>query len=289
LLPDSGYFVSRTQAGDHLLFDAGPHGFLNGGHAHSDALSVVLTVGGVPLLVDCGTGTYTMDAATRDRFRSTRMHNSLVLDGRDHATPSGPFHWATRGDARFLVARTGAEMDFAVGTHDAYAPARHMRAVLALHGTGWLIVDRILSERQTAAQASWHLHPAWQAAVRGKGSVELRHASGQRLALATTAPELSSAEEPEMCAYSPEYGRIERSTTLVARQTGAGSFTIATFIPATAAGSDALSIAQVGTSSFEVSTGHDVLHVGIEFAEPEAQLSDWPQPCITRRETSRIP
>src|SRR5207244_138464 len=141
LLPDSGYFVSRSADG-HLIFDAGPHGFLNGGHAHSDALSVVLTVAGEQLLVDCGTGTYTMDPAARDRFRSTRMHNTVVLDERDHATPSGPFHWETSADARFLVARAGETMDFAVGTHDAYGPGRHTRAVVAVHGAGWLIVDR---------------------------------------------------------------------------------------------------------------------------------------------------
>ncbi|HEX4568438.1 MAG TPA: heparinase II/III family protein, partial [Vicinamibacterales bacterium] len=39
LLADTGYFVSRSGP-HHLVFDAGPHGFMNGGHAHSDALSV---------------------------------------------------------------------------------------------------------------------------------------------------------------------------------------------------------------------------------------------------------
>ena len=120
LLRDSGYFVSRMAGGGHLVFDAGPHGFLNGGHAHADALAVVLTAGGEPVLVDPGTATYTMDAAARDRFRSSRMHNTLVLDGAEHARPDGPFHWQSRADARFLVARTGADFDFAVGTHDGH-------------------------------------------------------------------------------------------------------------------------------------------------------------------------
>ena len=44
---------------------------------------------------------------------------------------------------------------------------RHLRAVLALHGLGWLIVDRVV-DRHVAAEAEifWHLHPAWRAAVR---------------------------------------------------------------------------------------------------------------------------
>jgi heparinase II/III-like protein len=280
LLPDTGYFVSRNPDG-HLIFDAGPHGFLNGGHAHSDALSVVLTVTGEQLLVDCGTGTYTMDAAARDRFRSTRMHNTLVLDERDHATPSGPFHWGTRADARFLVARTGETMDFAVGTHDAYGPGRHTRAVVTVHGLGWLIVDRIVSDRHTAAQMWWHLHPAWQAAVRDGGTVELRHRGGRRLGLATTAQDIALAEDPDLCTYSAEYGRIELATTLVARQAGRGSFSIGTFIPASASGSLPLSIARDGTS-FVIHSGKDVLHIALEFPEGEVQPSDWPQPCITR-------
>ncbi len=59
-LPGSGYYVSRSGRGDHLIFDAGRHGFLNGGHAHADALSIVLTAGGRHLFVDNGTATYTM-------------------------------------------------------------------------------------------------------------------------------------------------------------------------------------------------------------------------------------
>ena len=93
MLASSGYFVSRTRHGDHLILDAGAHGFLNGGHSHSDALAVVLTVGGDPVLVDPGTAMYTMNPALRDGFRSTRMHNTVVIDGRDHAEPRGPFRW----------------------------------------------------------------------------------------------------------------------------------------------------------------------------------------------------
>ena len=40
------------------------HGFLNGGHAHADALSLVMSIEGRPFLVDPGTSTYTMDRRT---------------------------------------------------------------------------------------------------------------------------------------------------------------------------------------------------------------------------------
>jgi heparinase II/III-like protein len=299
VLPESGYMVSRAADGGHLVFDAGPHGFLNGGHAHSDALAVVLTVAGEPLLVDAGTATYTMDADARDRFRSTRMHNTVVLDGQDHATPGGPFRWRTRADARFLVARTGGDADFAVGTHDAYGVRRHLRAVLALHGLGWLIVDRVVTHQPTDAQIFWHLHPDWRAAVRD-GTVDLRHVSGRRLAIASTAQDISLVRDPALCAYAPEYGRLEQAATLVARHAASTPFVVGTFVPATAAGSDPVAIAKLieatswpdrwTNARFAIRTGDEELHVTIAFpAGAEAQpRDDWPQPCITRLEASRI-
>src|SRR5574339_884279 len=77
---DAGYCVSRSHD-DVLILDAGPHGYLNGGHAHADALSIVATAGEAPLIVDPGTATYTMDPVTRDRFRSTAMHNTVEVNG----------------------------------------------------------------------------------------------------------------------------------------------------------------------------------------------------------------
>ena len=39
-LPDTGYYVSRSRAGDHLVVDAGPHGFANGVHANASISQV---------------------------------------------------------------------------------------------------------------------------------------------------------------------------------------------------------------------------------------------------------
>ena len=209
LLPESGYFVSRMAGGGHLVFDAGPHGFLNAGHAHSDALAVVLTAGGEPVLIDPGTATYTMAPNTRDRFRSSRMHNTLVLNGQEHAIPAGPFHWRTRVESRFLVARTGREIDFAIGTHDGYGPMRHMRAVLALHGIGWLIVDRVITDRDTSAEIFWHLDPAWDAAVRNStacpGEIEGQHCSRSPDTAAGLAPRrpISRSSDLALSLYAP--------------------------------------------------------------------------------------
>ena len=227
-----GYYVSRTPTGDHLLFDAGPHGFLNGGHAHADALSVVLTVQGRPLLIDPGTATYTMDRAVRDQFRATAMHNTLMLDRRPQCEPSGPFQWQSQASARARGWWSGRGCDYVVADHAAYRPHRHTRAVLAVHGVGWWILDRVTGEGEHELMLHWHLHPSWQPRVRN-GSVDLRHDSGAMLSLASTANIRTIAPgENELAVWSPAYGRVEPAPVLIARCSGLLPQTIATFVSA---------------------------------------------------------
>lgn len=237
--PASGYYVSRRAGGDHLVFDAGPHGYLNGGHAHADALSIVLTVAGRPLLIDPGTGTYTLDSDVRDRFRDSAMHNTLVLGGRTQSQPAGPFHWRSRASARAACwcsapARSGG-CDYVEGTHDGYLPVVHVRAVLAVHGIGWWIVDHLLGDGNHEAAVYWHLHPSWQA-VMHEDCVALRHQDGGELALASSAAlEILGPGEHPLAAWSPSYGRVEPAPVVRARSRIRLPETVTTFIPAATA------------------------------------------------------
>ena len=152
-LGDSGYTVCRTGRGDHLVLDTGPHGYLNGGHAHADALSMTLTVAGRPLLVDPGTACYTIDPSRRDRFRSTRLHNTLVLDGREQSEPAGPFHWASAAAGSRLAWCTSPGFDYVEGTHDGYAPLVHRRAVFSRPGC-WIVADRVLGDGDASGRGA---------------------------------------------------------------------------------------------------------------------------------------
>ncbi|MES2764667.1 MAG: alginate lyase family protein [Bacteroidota bacterium] len=61
-----------------------------GGHAHNDQLSFELNVGGVDIFVDPGTYMYSGLPARRNEFRSTAMHNTLVLKGHEqNELPTG--------------------------------------------------------------------------------------------------------------------------------------------------------------------------------------------------------
>jgi uncharacterized heparinase superfamily protein len=214
-LEETGYYVSRTPASDHLVIDGGPHGYMNAGHAHADALSLTFSVRGLPLLIDTGTGCYTTDAPLRDRFRSTALHNTITLDGRSSSVASGPFHWSQVADSRVRRWRTGPGFDYFDGLHEGYGTVAHRRCVLALHGDLLIVVDNVSGSGTHAAAAHWHVDPGWSAQRRGR-QVSLSHRGHS---VTFTAPggaiELFTADrEAGLGWHAPAYGRIEAATTV---------------------------------------------------------------------------
>jgi hypothetical protein len=285
-LQDSGYFVSRM--GDaHLVFDAGAHGFLNGGHAHADALQVTLSVGGHPVLVDPGTKTYTMDPVARDRFRSARMHNTPIVDGREPARMCGPFHWESVADARFTAIQTGERFDFAQGTHDAYAPLRVVRSVAALDGFGWVIVDQVLGTAEHEIETWWHIHPDLAGQLDGGGHRCIRLDGGATsVRLAWSGGESLILTDHPLAAYAPEYGCARPAPTIRRCRRAAAPFALATFI-ASAAEDLWIDEADVETRppegfdgrAFYVSIGADRLTLLVA-ARFDGQAEPWPAGAV---------
>jgi hypothetical protein len=229
ILKATGYYVSRTSRGDHLIFDAGPHGHMDGGHAHADALSVTLSVAGVPFLIDPGTATYTMQREIRDRFRSTAMHNTVTVNGRAQSLPRGPFHWSSVATARAVVGATGNGCDYFEGAHDGYHPVVHTRAVLAVHDVGWFFVDCIAGADVLVAEAYWHLHPAWKIVSEAPGAVALRSGESTITLLSSEKLQVLGLDGRDPLAeVSLAYGRIEPSTTLRSTIRGPGPLVLVT-------------------------------------------------------------
>ncbi len=231
-LSDAGYYVSRSRAGDHLIIDGGPHGYQNGGHAHADALSLTFTVRGIPLLIDTGTACYTIDAALRDRMRSTALHNTLRLDDRDSSIPRGPFHWATIADGRVRRWRANGGFDYFDGAHDGYRPLEHRRHVLALHGDLLLVADLVSGDGAHtadthAAAVHWHVDPRWRVeaapysaqliAGRERASLHTPHGVVERF---------TADRETGLGWHAPVYGRLEAATTIRITHEAAAPFWI---------------------------------------------------------------
>jgi uncharacterized heparinase superfamily protein len=220
---DMGYYIARPSAGAHLVFDVGRHGFLNGGHAHADALSIVLTIDGRPLLIDPGTAVYTTDAALRDRFRGTALHNTLLVDGRPQSEPSRPFQWHSRIDARPLARVDEPGLVYFEAAHAGFAPLEHRRSVLCVEDLV-LVADHLVSTsgptKRTAVEAHWHFDPAWtEARSDEKGSNWQLDADLARAWMTTTVSgaRLYRADEASGLGWSsPRYGCVVPATTIVA-------------------------------------------------------------------------
>ena len=244
-LPDTGYYVSRSAAGDHLVVDGGAHGYQNGGHAHADALSLTLSVRGLPLLIDPGTGCYTIDPVQRDRLRSTALHNTLTLDDAPQSVARGPFHWARVADAHVARWRTNDAFDYFDGAHDGYAPIEHRRHVLALHGDLVVVADLVAAPAASdgawsastraasaagsahAAAVHWHIDPRWTVDARGRQVTFTR--AGERVGLAVPHGLVEAFVGDEATGlgwYSPAYGRVDRTTTIRVSHSAAAPFWI---------------------------------------------------------------
>ncbi len=150
-------------AANYLLIDCGPHGALNCGHAHADALALDLAARGRTLLVDPGTYTYTGSSEMRDLFRSTAAHNTLAVDGESSSVSEGPFSWKQTARARARTWITHRRFDFFEGEQDGYtrlaAPLTQTRSILFLKNDYWIMRDSVATEGGHRCDLNFHFAP----------------------------------------------------------------------------------------------------------------------------------
>lgn len=128
-----------------LVFDHGPLGYLSiAAHGHADALSLLLSLDGRPVLVDPGTFLYGSGDAWRDWFRGTPAHNTLNLVGSNQSRIAGPFNWTQKARTQLLEARAEPGWHL-TARHDGYHGrfgVLHERSV-ARDGDALAVTDRL--------------------------------------------------------------------------------------------------------------------------------------------------
>jgi len=164
--PDAGIYIIRKSE-DYLLFNAtgmGKYPELSpAGHTHSDLLSFELYTLGKSFLVDPGSYVYTANADMRLLFRSTQMHNTLVIDGQSQNNMSRELFWSYDRDAipDVLNWSNNDSFDTVTATHSGYlrlpAPALHQRMVIYDKKLGkWMINDRVTG--RGSHKMEWFFH-----------------------------------------------------------------------------------------------------------------------------------
>ncbi|MBV9401771.1 MAG: alginate lyase family protein [Bryobacterales bacterium] len=161
VFPNGGYAVQRSEH-DHLVFDFGGLGMLNGGHAHADSLSITLFSRGRELLVDPGTYVYNCAPQWREYFRSTAAHNTVTIDGLNQAETSGTFRWSSSWNARLCLHVAGESTEYLEAEHDAYQARLgivHRRRLLHVRGEYWVVVDDFSGRGRHEYEFAFHLGP----------------------------------------------------------------------------------------------------------------------------------
>jgi hypothetical protein len=234
---DAGTYLMRTAAGEDpevwVRCDGGPHGFGSiAAHAHADALSVEVRIGGVDVLADPGTYCYHGEPQWRSYFRSTRAHNTVEVDGASQSVEGGPFLWSGQAAAAVDTAQLGPDVQIWSGHHLGYARLdprlRHDRRVTLDAEAGTLTVDDTLtgSTRHTLRLA-WHCGPDVSVELTdGVAALSWTDASGRRTGRLSLPRDLSWTQHrgetsPILGWYSPRFGERVPSTSLV----GAGAWT----------------------------------------------------------------
>lgn len=236
--PDGGFYTVRdgwTGDAAWAVIDCGPHGTMNCGHAHADALSLELAVDGRPLLVE--SGTYSYPGPERNSFRATAAHNAVTVDGASSSEPSTPFQWHRVADCRAERWITEPRFTAFAGSHDGFAtlpvPAGYRREILVLHGDYLVVRDIVDGAGDHDVAVHWHAAPGLEIAVprpsaddRGAALAELGDAGAPVLHMAVVAD--GGALERRAGWVSPTYGRREPAAELVFRQRAAGRVEIVT-------------------------------------------------------------
>jgi hypothetical protein len=126
------------QAGE-VRTDAVP----NSVHGHADCLSIVVWLGGRPVLVDSGLFCYNGEPEWVSHFRRTGAHSTARIDAADQALHLGKMAWAHSYEARPELWSDDSRGAAFMGSHDGYirrgGDTVHRRLVW-LRPEGYLVV-----------------------------------------------------------------------------------------------------------------------------------------------------
>ena len=213
----SGYYVIRDDD-SMCTIDCGEVGpDYQPGHAHCDTLSYELSVAGRRVIVDSGVHDYE-NSARRHYARSTRAHNTVIVDGMEQSVIWGIFRVARR--ARPLHAGVAMEVDGRArfeGAHDGYRRLRdgivHRRVVEYSREQGWRIDDELRGAGRHCVENYIHLAPDLRRFKPEEGnSITFRDDAGNdifRLVL----PD-NMQVETTMGEYFPEFGVCKENTVV---------------------------------------------------------------------------
>lgn len=221
-----GYSVWRQRPSSPvvLVFDHGPLGYLSiAAHGHADALSVWLSVGDTPIIVDAGTYVYGSDPVWRERLRNSIVHNTLSISGVSSSSTSGPFNWARKANAG-LASNEARNPNEVVAEHDGYLEqfgVRHRRRV-SMSGAGKVTISDELIGRSDPlpVQISFLINPDLSARIEDCGRSIVVEGNGRSIVKfdyqGTLKPRIAFGDKDTKEGWvSPSFGKLKAAPQIV--------------------------------------------------------------------------
>ena len=155
---EAGFFIMKNK--DYYMFinnsGIGKYGNGNksiGSHTHADMLSFELYILGYDILTDSGTYNYTRNIKERYYFSSTKMHNTLTVDGKNQfeIDKNKYNRFQSFSSPNHIKWISSKIKDVYIGEHNAYSrlesPTTHRRKFEFIKDIPkWIITDYIISE-----------------------------------------------------------------------------------------------------------------------------------------------
>jgi hypothetical protein len=288
---NGGYYVMRdgwSETSNYLLFDCGPHGMANCGHAHADALAIDLAANGRTLIVDPGTFTYTGAKEMRDWFRSSAAHNTLTVDRQSSSISAGPFSWTTITNCERAAWIEHARFTFVSGRHRGYQQGIHTRSILFLKHDYWVIRDRVELTGKHQIDLWFHFESGTSPELPEGESGGWVQENGAKIV--SFAPGGRWTKEEGWVSHC--YGEREPAPVCVFSVAAEGAFEIVTFLLPPGSEREVLEVEVSGGRGFEVRSEHsrDLLIVkDTDEARLPTLISDFEYTWLRNETSSRSP
>lgn len=233
--PRGGYVIMRHDRGDkqlHLTFDVGPFGYKQSpGHGHADALSFELFAYNNILVTDSGCYQNHAPLVWRNYFRSSRAHNTIVVDDQDQSRLINGWHVYRPAQATLEHWLATPDFDLADASHNGYQhltePVLHRRRFVFVKPAYWLLVDTLVGQGSHQFDLLFHLTPGTTWQLNGS-TLYAQHGTGGNLCIALVNPNpesiqtfvIEGASEPIQGWVSLYSGQKRTAPVLCYRHTG---------------------------------------------------------------------
>ena len=131
--------------------------------AHADQLHVDLWWEGYNIARDAGTYSYNLPPPWQNALDTTSVHNTITVNHQDQMQRMSRFLWLEQAQARWLE----HDMEGCItANHNGYRRfgITHQRTLQFIHGSGFLVTDRLIKKSRTNRPVEYCLHwllPDW--------------------------------------------------------------------------------------------------------------------------------